>query len=55
VGYFVEMVVNDFTQVNKHVLLDLNLGIFVNLNSGGVDNTQIANEILSVLANYHQL
>ena len=39
-GYFVEMVVNDFTQVNKHVLLDLNLGIFVNLNSGGVDNTQ---------------
>jgi hypothetical protein len=55
VGYFVEVVVDNLAQVDKHVLLNLNFSVLVNLYPGGVDDTQITNEVLSVLAHNHEL
>jgi hypothetical protein len=52
---FVKVVVDNFTKVNKHVLLNLNFSVLVNLDSGCVNNAQISNIILSVLANNHEL
>ncbi len=55
VSDLVEVVVDYFAKIDEHVLLDLNLRALVNLDSRGVDDSEVANVILSVLANDHQL
>jgi len=55
VGNLVEVVVNNLTEVDESVLLDLHLGDLVDLNTRSVDNTQVTDEVLAVLANDHQL
>ena len=52
---FIKVVVDNFTQVNEHILLDADFGVLVNLDAGGVHDTQITHVILAVLANDHQL
>lgn len=51
----VEVVVDNLTEINKSILLDLNLSVHVDLYTGGVHNTEITNEVLTILANDHQL
>lgn len=55
VGHLVEVVMNDFTKINQSVLLDLNLSVHVNLNTRGVDNTEITDEVFAVFADNHEL
>ena len=55
VGNLVEVVMDHLAQVDEGVLLDLNLGVHVNLYSGGVNNAEIADEVLAALANDHEL
>ena len=53
--YFIEVVVHDFTQVNERILLDLNVCVHVNLDSGSVHDAEITDEVLAVLADNHEL
>jgi hypothetical protein len=55
VGNLVEVVVNNLTEVDESVLLDLHLGDLVDLNTRSMDNTQVTDVVLAVLANDHQL
>lgn len=52
---FVKVIVNDFSKINQHVLLDLNFSAFVNLYSRSMNNTQITDEVFSILSNNHKL
>lgn len=49
------MVVNNLTQIDKSILLDLDGRVHVNLYAGGVHDTQVAHEVLAVLADNHEL
>ena len=51
----VEVVVNDFTQIDEGILLDLNVGLHVDLDTGGVHDAKIADVVLAVLADDHEL
>ena len=55
VGNLVEVVMDHLAQVDEGVLLDLNLGVHVNLYSGGVNDAKIADEVLAALADDHEL
>jgi len=55
VGHFVKVVMNNFAKINQSVLLDLNLSVHVNLDTRGVDNTEITDEVFAVLADNHEL
>lgn len=54
-GHFVEVVVDDFAEVDQRILLNLNFSLFVNFYAGSVHNSKISDEILAVLADNHQL
>lgn len=55
VSYLIEVVVNDFAEIYKHVLLDLNFRRLIDLDSRGVNDSKITNEVPSILANNHEL
>jgi hypothetical protein len=55
VGDFVEVVVDNLTKVDEHILLNLNFSVLVDLYSGSVNDTQITHKVLSVLAHNHEL
>ncbi len=54
-GNLIEVVVDNFTKINKSILLNLNLSVHIDLYTGGVHNTEITNEVFAILANDHQL
>ena len=54
-GNFVEMVVDNFTQINKCILLNLDRAVDVNFYSWGMDNTHITDIVLAILAHNHEL
>jgi hypothetical protein len=49
------MVVDNLTKIYEHVLLDLYLGVLVNLDPGCVDNAQVSHVVLAIFANDHEL
>jgi len=51
----VELIMNDLTKINEHVLLELNLGAFVDFNATSVNNTHITDKVTPVLADNHEL
>ena len=51
----IEVVVNHFTEINQGILLDLDLGVHIDLYSGGMDNTQVTDEVFAILADDHEL
>jgi len=51
----VEVVMNYFSKIDEHVLLNLNLSVLVDFDPRGVNDAKIANEVFSVLADDHQL
>lgn len=51
----VKLVVNNLPEINKHVLLELDFGVFVDLNATGVYDTHIADEVSSIFADNHEL
>ena len=55
VRHLVEMIVHHLTKINERVLLDLDSDGGIDLYAGGVHDTQIADVILAVLADNHQL
>ena len=55
VGHLVEVVVDNLAQVDEHVLLDAHLRVLVDLDSGGVHDAQVTDEVLAVLADDHEL
>ena len=55
VSYFVKVVVNNFSEVDQHILLNLNFRRFIDLYSRSVNNTKITDEISTILAHNHEL
>jgi hypothetical protein len=55
VSYLVEMVMNNLTEINESILLDLDFSCLVNLYAGSVDHTQVAHKVLAIAANDHKL
>jgi hypothetical protein len=55
VSNLVEVVVHNFTKIDQRVLLNLNFSLLVDLNSRGVHDTQVTDEVLAVLADDHEL
>ena len=55
VSHFVKLVVHDLTKVDEHILLQLDLSAFVDLDTRSVDNTHVSDEVTSVLADNHEL
>ena len=51
----IEVVVDHFTEINQGILLDLDLGVHIDLYSGGMDNTQVTDEVFAILADDHEL
>ena len=54
-SHFVEMIVNNFTKINQHVLLYLNFSVFVDLYSWCVNDSKITDEIFTIFGNNHKL
>ena len=55
VSDLIEVVVDHFTEINQGILLDLDLGVHIDLYSGGMDNTQVTDEVFAILADDHEL
>jgi len=55
VSHLVKVVVDDLTQVDQGILLDLDVGILVNLYTRGVHNTEITDVVLAIFADNHEL
>jgi hypothetical protein len=55
VGNFIEVVVYNLTKIHEGIFLNLNFSGLVDLDSGGMNNTQITDKVLSILANNHKL
>jgi len=55
VSDLIKLVVNNLTEINEHVLLELDFGIFVDLNTTGVYDTHIADKVSSIFADNHEL
>ena len=55
VSDLIEVVVDHFTEINQGILLDLDLSVHIDLYSGGMDNTQVTDEVLAILADDHEL
>ena len=53
--HLIEVIVNDFTQINEGILLDLDVGVHVDLYTRGVDDAKITDVVLAVLADDHEL
>jgi hypothetical protein len=51
----INMVMNYLSKIKKRTLMDLELGLRVNLNSRSMDNTQISDIKLSINAKNHKL
>ena len=52
---FIEVIMNNFSKINKHILLDLNISVFVNLYSWSVYDTHISHKIFSIFTDNHKL
>lgn len=55
VCHLIEVVVDDLTEVNESVLLNLNLSVHIDLYTRGVNDSKIANVVLAILADNHEL
>ena len=55
VSHLVEVVVYHLSKINERVLLDLNRGVHIYLDSRGVHHTQVTDVIFTVLADNHKL
>ena len=54
-GHLIEVVVDDLTQINESVSLNLNRSIDINLYTRSVHNTQVSNVVFASLADNHEL
>jgi len=55
VSHLIKLIVNNFTEIDEHVLLELDLRVFVDLNATGVNDTHITDEVSSIFADNHEL
>lgn len=55
VGNLVKVVVDNLSEIDEGSLLDLDFTLLVSLDSGSVNNSQISQEVLSVLLDDHEL
>ena len=52
---FIEVIMNNFSKINKHILLDLNISVFVNLYSWSVYDTHVSDKIFAIFTDNHKL
>ena len=52
---FIKLVMDNFTEVDKHILLKLNLSVFVDLDATGVNDSHVSDEVSSIFADNHEL
>ena len=50
-----EMIVDNISEVNDALVVDLNLHFHVNLDAGSVHGAEITDIVLAILANNHEL
>ena len=51
----IKLIMDNLTKIDEHVLLELDLRVFVDLNATSVNDTHITDEISSVFADNHEL
>lgn len=51
----IELVVDHFTKINEHVLLELDFSVLVDLDATSVNDTHITDEVSSIFADDHEL
>ena len=52
---FIKLVMDNFTEVDKHILLKLDLSVFVYLDATGVNDSHVSDEVSSIFADNHEL